>query len=199
MSLNENVWIVIKISIKFFVPKGPINNIPAFVQIVAGCQPGDQPLSEPMMLNLLTYICVTRPKCVKIIMLHSKRAFLDCSQTSKQCRKIKKKFQGLEHYFSNSRISKIPGLLGSLKPTHEGVNCKTSIEITDSNHPLEAIQLSPISALGQHGSNFWICIGQARTTAHHISRLTSILKQIWVSLVWKTSFPCCPVMLIFSY
>ena len=32
--LNENVWIPIKISLKF-VPKGPINNIPAMVQIMA--------------------------------------------------------------------------------------------------------------------------------------------------------------------
>ena len=32
--LNENVWIPIKISLKF-VPKGPINNVPALVQIMA--------------------------------------------------------------------------------------------------------------------------------------------------------------------
>ena len=32
--LNEKVWILIKISMKF-VPKGPINNIPALVQIMA--------------------------------------------------------------------------------------------------------------------------------------------------------------------
>ena len=31
---NENVWISIKISLKF-VPKGPINNIPALVKIMA--------------------------------------------------------------------------------------------------------------------------------------------------------------------
>ena len=46
--LNENVWIQIKISLKF-VPKGPINNIPALVQIMAWCRIGDKPLSEPMM------------------------------------------------------------------------------------------------------------------------------------------------------
>ena len=46
--LNENVWIPIKISLKF-VPKGPINNIPALVQIMAWRQTGDKPLSEPMM------------------------------------------------------------------------------------------------------------------------------------------------------
>ena len=32
--LNENVWISLKISLKF-VPMGPINNIPALVQIMA--------------------------------------------------------------------------------------------------------------------------------------------------------------------
>ena len=46
--LNENVWILIKISLKF-VPKGPINNIPALVHIKAWRWPGDKPLSEPMM------------------------------------------------------------------------------------------------------------------------------------------------------
>ena len=46
---NENVWISIKISLKF-VPKGPINNIPALVQIMAWHRPGDKPLSEPIMV-----------------------------------------------------------------------------------------------------------------------------------------------------
>ena len=62
--LNENVWILIKISLKF-VPKGPINNIPALVQIMAWRRPGDKPLSEPMMGSSLTHICVTRPQWVK--------------------------------------------------------------------------------------------------------------------------------------
>ena len=61
--LNENVWISIKISLKF-VPKVPINNIPALVQIMAWRQSGDKPLYEPMMVSLLTHICVTRPKWV---------------------------------------------------------------------------------------------------------------------------------------
>ena len=60
---NENVWISIKISLKF-VPKGPINNIPALVQIMAWRRPGDKPLSEPMMVRLPTHICVTRPQWV---------------------------------------------------------------------------------------------------------------------------------------
>ena len=49
--LNENVWIVIKISMKF-VPKDPINNIPALVQIMAWHLIGNKPLSEPMMAYL---------------------------------------------------------------------------------------------------------------------------------------------------
>ena len=61
---NENVWISIKISLKF-VPNRPINNIPALVQIMAWRRSGDKPLSEPMMVCLLTHICVTRPQWVK--------------------------------------------------------------------------------------------------------------------------------------
>ena len=63
--LNENVRISIKISLKF-VPKGPINNIPALVQIMARRRSGDKPLSEPMIVTLLTHICVTRPQWVNI-------------------------------------------------------------------------------------------------------------------------------------
>ena len=61
--LNENSWILINISLKF-VPRVPINNIPALVQIMAWRRPGDKPLSEPMMVSLLTHICVTRPQWV---------------------------------------------------------------------------------------------------------------------------------------
>ena len=62
--LYENVWIPIWISLKF-VPKGPINNIPALVQIMAWRRPGDKPWYEPMMVRLPTHICVTRPQWVK--------------------------------------------------------------------------------------------------------------------------------------
>ena len=57
--LNENAWILLKIPLKL-VPKGPINNIPALVQIMAWRRPGDKPLSEPMLVFVLTHICVTR-------------------------------------------------------------------------------------------------------------------------------------------
>ena len=78
---NAFSWmrISIKISLKF-IPKGPINNIPALVQIMAWRRPGDKPLSEPMMDNLPTHICVTRPqwvmpvtkmKCILSIIFHA--------------------------------------------------------------------------------------------------------------------------------
>ena len=62
-SVIENIWIPIKISLKFD-PRGPINSIPALVQIMAWRRPGDKPLSEPMLNNLPTHICVLRPQWV---------------------------------------------------------------------------------------------------------------------------------------
>ena len=65
--LNENASIPTKISL-MFVPKGPINNTPALIHIMAWCRPGDKPLSETMMVSLpmhISYICVTRPQWVK--------------------------------------------------------------------------------------------------------------------------------------
>ena len=54
--VNENIRISIKFSLKF-LPKGPINNIPTLVQIMAWRRPGDKPLSEPLMVILLMHIC----------------------------------------------------------------------------------------------------------------------------------------------
>ena len=67
--LNENVWIPVKISLNV-VPKGPINNIPALVQIMAWRCPGDKPLSDPMVVSLFRHIiCVTRSQWVKNTLL----------------------------------------------------------------------------------------------------------------------------------
>ena len=63
--LNENLWISLKIPLKR-VPNVRINNIPAFVQIMAWCRSGDKPLYEPMIVSLLTHISVTRPQWVKL-------------------------------------------------------------------------------------------------------------------------------------
>ena len=46
------------------VPKSPINNIPTLIQIMAWRQSGDKPLSEPMLVDLLMFICITRPQLV---------------------------------------------------------------------------------------------------------------------------------------
>ena len=79
--LNENFRILIKILLKF-VPKGPINNNPALVQKMAWRWSGDKPLSEPMMVSLLTHICDTRPQWVRrwylvnLVLWHSQNYFL---------------------------------------------------------------------------------------------------------------------------
>ena len=64
--VNENMFISINILLKF-IPKGPINKIPTLVQIMAWRRPGDKPLSEPMMVSLMTLICVTRPQWVTYV------------------------------------------------------------------------------------------------------------------------------------
>ena len=53
--VKENVRIFIKLSVQF-VPRGPVNNIPALVQIIARRRPGDKPLPEPMMVYWRIYI-----------------------------------------------------------------------------------------------------------------------------------------------
>ena len=58
---NGNCYISITFSLKF-VPKGQVNDISASVQIMAWCRPGEKPLSETMMVSLLTHIWVTRPQ-----------------------------------------------------------------------------------------------------------------------------------------
>ena len=46
--LNENFRISIQISLKF-VPKGPIDNKSALVQVMAWCRTGDKTLPEPVL------------------------------------------------------------------------------------------------------------------------------------------------------
>ena len=49
------IWL--KLSLKF-VSEVWFNNIPALVQIMAWCRPHYKPSSEPMMVSLLTHICI---------------------------------------------------------------------------------------------------------------------------------------------
>ena len=44
---------------------GTINLIPALAQTMPWCRPGDKPLSEPVVVSLLTRICIARPQWVK--------------------------------------------------------------------------------------------------------------------------------------
>ena len=46
--MNKKFCISIRISLKF-VPKGPIDNKSALVQVIAGLRAGDKPLPEPML------------------------------------------------------------------------------------------------------------------------------------------------------
>ena len=48
--LNENIWILNKISLKY-VPWGLIDNMSALVQIMAWRRPGYKPLFEPMLIQ----------------------------------------------------------------------------------------------------------------------------------------------------
>ena len=57
-------WLDISLKV---VPKGPINNIAALIQVMAWRRSGDKPLSEPMMVRLPTHISFTRPQRVNTL------------------------------------------------------------------------------------------------------------------------------------
>ena len=83
--LNENVWILLKISLKF-VPKVQINNIVALVQMMAWHRPGDKSLSEIMMVSLLPLVCLV----LLILMLWHRQAIFESKgdklSSSAECR-----------------------------------------------------------------------------------------------------------------
>ena len=68
---NAFSWMkMFKLRLRFYwslFQKGPLNNIPALVQIMAWRRPGDKPLSEAMMASILTHICVSRLQWVKYV------------------------------------------------------------------------------------------------------------------------------------
>ena len=57
MKMDE-FWLIFLWSL---FPVVQFTNIPALDQIMAWHRPGDKPLSETMMLSLLTHICITQP------------------------------------------------------------------------------------------------------------------------------------------
>ena len=50
--LNENDRILIQISLKY-VPRSPIGNKSALIQVMVWRRPGDKPLPEPMMTQFI--------------------------------------------------------------------------------------------------------------------------------------------------
>ena len=62
--LNASSWLKMQKCHLRLVPKVPFNSIPSLVQIMAWRQPGAKPLFEPIMIDLLMHICVTRPQWV---------------------------------------------------------------------------------------------------------------------------------------
>ena len=78
------------------VPKGPLDNIPALVQIMAWHRLGDKPLSEPMMAKLVTHICVIQPQWVKA------QSTLISKQSSKKKQKKLRKSTTYSISFGNS-------------------------------------------------------------------------------------------------
>ena len=45
-----------------FVSGSQISNLPALVRMMAWRRSGDGPLTEPVMVSLMTHICATRPQ-----------------------------------------------------------------------------------------------------------------------------------------
>ena len=87
--LNENVWILIKISLKF-VPKGPINNIPVLVHIMAWHRAAGQATSHYLNQWRGGYwsICVTWPQRVKEKVEKLNANFLLTPDALKKCEKF---------------------------------------------------------------------------------------------------------------
>ena len=83
----KNVWISIEISLKF-VLKDPNNNILALGQIMAWRRQGDKPLSEPMMENSATHICVTRSQWVKDLSMKFQFSMSLCVHRTSSCLKF---------------------------------------------------------------------------------------------------------------
>ena len=70
---SKNVWVLtLKTKWKFhwsLILVGTINIIPALAQAMLWRRSGDKPLSELIMVSLLTHICIARPQWVKYTLL----------------------------------------------------------------------------------------------------------------------------------
>ena len=118
--LNKIVWISITISLKF-VLRCPLNNISALVRIMGWRRPGDKPLSEPMVVNLLTHVCITRPQRVN----RSHRSSAE-KERNRYCCKIKISF--MEKVMNDNLVTPTPNLI---KQAH---NLEGAYHISSSNN-----------------------------------------------------------------
>ena len=89
--VNERFCISNEISLKF-VPRGPIDNNSAFVQIMVWRRIGEKPLSEPMLARL-THICGTRYRLIDIKSKHHEKNI-----------KTQKAHYGFEYFQINPRV-----------------------------------------------------------------------------------------------
>ena len=103
---NENVQILIKISLTFDLT-APINNIPALVQIMAWCRPGEKPLSEPMMVSLLTHICVTRPQWVNCHMKKSSYTMVPVSLRTRTSKLSTEPWRDISYLFIHNFVVQV--------------------------------------------------------------------------------------------
>ena len=85
-TIFSNAFCLMKMISLKFVPKFPINNILALVQIMAWRWPGNKTLTEPMMVCLSTNIRITLPQWVKYTQQTphslSKKLFCDLAYSS---------------------------------------------------------------------------------------------------------------------
>ena len=65
-TLIENIWISINISLNF-LPKDPMNKIPALLKVIACSRPGDKPFIGPVRVSLLMHICISQLKRVNYL------------------------------------------------------------------------------------------------------------------------------------
>ena len=119
-------YILINFSLKY-VRKGPIENNPSLVQIMAWRRLGDKPLSEPMMISLPTHICVSRPPWVnptisisslRVTFSRDTRARLNINMSSSQFRNY--------HYKNRPSADRLNFMMGITM--EEGLHTKTGPE-----------------------------------------------------------------------
>ena len=127
--LKENVWISIKIWLKF-VPVGPNYNIPTLVQIMAWCWTGDKPLSVPMMVRIRMHIYVTRLQWVKDSCLFNALQFSEGTWQQKYSARIGSINNSHNLWWSNQKLSICFLHTEGTKPVRKSMTC----EYDKTNH-----------------------------------------------------------------